>query len=573
MTPQANTLLAIRNLTVEFRVNGESPLRAVNRISLDVPTNSTVALVGESGSGKSVTALAIMGLLPRENATVGAGSSISYKERELLTMSRHELRALRGRSISMIFQEPMSSLNPVFTVGFQLVEVLRQHLNLSRRAARTRAIELLADVGIPDPATKFDAYPFQLSGGQQQRVMIAMAIACEPELLIADEPTTALDVTVQKQIVDLLAEIQKRRAMSVLFITHDLALVAEIADHVIVMREGIIREQGEMREVFDHPHDAYTKALLACRPRLSRRPYKLPVIDDFLDAPAIADPTTEPPQRKRGLHGDESVILEARHLTKTFYRRAGLLRKLAEHAVQDATFTLAQGKTLGIVGESGSGKTTLALMLMRLLSASNGQVFFEGRDLLHADAGSVLELKRRIQIVFQNPYASLNPRFTVGQILTEPMQIHGIGADANERRALALQMLDKVGLPAASFFKYPHEFSGGQRQRIAIARCLTLKPDVLICDEAVSALDVSIQAQLLNLLQDLQDEYRMSYLFISHDLAVVKYMSDEIMVMKAGMIVEKADSDEIYARPRHPYTRQLLNSMPRTLETVKASAG
>ncbi|HET7159891.1 MAG TPA: ATP-binding cassette domain-containing protein, partial [Burkholderiales bacterium] len=278
------------------------------------------------------------------------------------------------------------------------------------------------------------------------------------------------------------------------------------------------------------------------------------------------------PQRKRGLKDDEPVILEARHLTKTFYRRMGL-RKLAEHAVQDATFTLARGKTLGIVGESGSGKTTLALMLMRLLSASNGQVLFEGRDLLHTDPDKALELKRRIQIVFQNPYASLNPRFTVGQVLMEPMQIHAIGVDANERRALALQMLDKVGLPAASFFKYPHEFSGGQRQRIAIARCLTLKPDVLICDDAVSALEVSIQAQLLNLLQDLQDEYRMSYLFISHDLAVVKYMADEIMVMKAGAIVEKADSDEIYARPRHPYTRQLLNSMPRAFETLKASPG
>ena len=566
-SPTNETLLSIRDLSVDFRVGHAPALRAVNGISLDIPVNSTVALVGESGSGKSVTALAIMGLLPRENATVSAGSSVTYGGRELLTMSRRELQAVRGREISMIFQEPMSSLNPVFTVGFQIKEVLTRHLGLSRKAAKARAIELLHDVGIPEPAAKVDAYPFQLSGGQQQRVMIAMAIACEPALLIADEPTTALDVTVQKQIVELIAHVQKQRAMSVLFITHDLALVGEIADHVVVMRGGDIREQGPVRQVFDNPQDAYTRALLACRPRLSRRPLRLPVISDFLDhSPNIDQGFGECAQRTRGLRGNEAVILEARHLTKTFYRRTGFLHKTAEHAVKNASFTLAKGKTLGVVGESGSGKTTLALMLMRLQSASHGQVFFEGKDLLCTPADAALELKRRIQIVFQNPYASLNPRFVTGQILMEPMQIHGIGANDSERRALAYAMLEKVGLPAQSFFKYPHEFSGGQRQRIAIARCLTLKPDVLICDESVSALDVSIQAQLLNLLQDLQDEYRMSYLFISHDLAVVKYMADQIMVMSAGEIVEIADSDEIYARPRHPYTRQLLASMPRAFE-------
>jgi peptide/nickel transport system ATP-binding protein len=570
---RSDVLLSIRDLSVGFIGEGAIAFRAVKDVSLDIPANTTVALVGESGSGKSVTALAIMGLLPRENARLGVASSITYQGRELLTMPRRELQALRGRAISMIFQEPMSSLNPVFTVGFQLREVLSFHLGMSRRAAHARAIELLNDVGIPDPASKMSAYPFQLSGGQQQRVMIAMAVACEPELLIADEPTTALDVTVQKQIIELLARIQKQRAMSILFITHDLALVAEIANQVAVMRDGEIREQGSVREIFDAPRDAYTKALLASRPRLTGRPMRLPVIGDFLDSTTISASTGASPQRPRGLREGDRVILEARHLSKTFYRRSGFLHRHAEHAVKDASFTLAKGKTLGVVGESGSGKTTLALLLMRLQSASHGQVFFEGRDLLHASDRTALELKRRIQIVFQNPYASLNPRFMTGQILMEPMQIHGIGVDDHQRRALALEMLEKVGLPASSFFKYPHEFSGGQRQRIAIARCLTLKPDVLICDEAVSALDVSIQAQLLNLLQDLQDEYRISYLFISHDLTVVKYMADQIMVMQDGRIVEIADSDEIYAQPRHSYTRQLLAAMPRTFESIGARAG
>jgi peptide/nickel transport system ATP-binding protein len=348
--------------------------------------------------------------------------------------------------------------------------------------------------------------------------------------------------------------------MSILFITHDLKLVQQIADVVVVMRNGEAREQGTVDQVFQAPADPYTRALLACRPQLARRPAKLPVIDDFLGD--VPPPTAQLPERRRGLTGDEPVVLEARHLAKSFFRKSGLFRSHEAPAVRDASFRLARGKTLGIVGESGSGKTTLALMLVRLHQPTRGEVLFEGRDLSTLPAAEALTYKRRIQIVFQNPYASLNPRFTVGQILMEPMQIHAIGADAAERRELAYAMLHKVGLTAQSFFKYPHEFSGGQRQRIAIARCLTLKPDVLICDEAVSALDVSIQAQLLNLLQDLQDELGMSYLFISHDLTVVKYMSDEVMVMNQGEVVEIADSDEIYARPQHPYTRQLLASMP-----------
>jgi peptide/nickel transport system ATP-binding protein len=435
---------------------------------------------------------------------------------------------------------------------------------MSGRQARQRAIERLDEVGIPEPRMRVHSYPFQLSGGQQQRAMIAIAIACEPRLLIADEPTTALDVTVQKQILELLARLQRDHAMSVLFITHDLAIVRDIADQVIVMRDGRIRESGSVHQIFEAPADPYTRALIACRPQLARRPARLPVIEDFMERTAAA--LVESPERPRGLRGNEAIVLEARRLTKTFYLREGIFRKRALPAVRNASFTLAKGKTLGVVGESGSGKTTLALMLVRLQEPTDGEVLFDGRNLLAEGSTPNLEYKRRIQIVFQNPYASLNPRFTAGQILVEPMQIHSIGTDDAERRELAYAMFEKVGLPAESFFKYPHEFSGGQRQRVAIARCLTLKPDILICDEAVSALDVSIQAQLLNLLQDLQDEYGMSYLFISHDLAVVKYMADEVIVMNRGEIVERAGSDEIYAAPQHPYTRTLLASMPRSLK-------
>ena len=555
---RSGILLGVRDLEVDFRVDQATTLQAVKGIAFDIPVNSTVALVGESGSGKSVTALAIMGLLPRENAR--ARGRVHYGDRNLLDAAPAAMRALRGADISMIFQEPMSSLNPVFTVGFQLREVLTRHLNLTRRQARERAAELLHEVGIPTPAAKLDAYPFELSGGQQQRVMIAMAIACEPKLLIADEPTTALDVTIQQQILDLLAGLRTRHRMSMLFITHDLAVVGAIADRVIVMREGTIREQGEVRQIFEAPHDAYTKALLLCRPQMAQRPLRLPVIDDFLDHPEATG--ADLPQRSRGLTGGEAIVLEVRHLNKSFYSRAGLFGKQEFKAVKDVSFKLARGKTLGLVGESGSGKTTLGLALMRLHEAATGEVLFDGRDLLAMTPAEMMNYKRRIQIVFQNPYASLNPRFTVGQILVEPMQIHSIGGSDDERREMAYALLARVGLPSESFFKYPHEFSGGQRQRIAIARSLTLRPDVLICDEPVSALDVSVQAQVLNLLQDLQDEFGLSYIFISHDLAVVKYMADEVMVMNGGGIVEIAGSDEIYLRPRHAYTKKLLSAIP-----------
>jgi len=566
-------LLHVKNLRVSFKGEDKQYIETVKGISFDIPENTTVALVGESGSGKSVTSLATMGLLPVGQSKIDEQSKIIFEGKDLLSLSRTEMRKICGKDIAMIFQEPMSSLNPVFTVGNQIAEVLCLHMGLSRKQARQRVLELLKEVGIPSPETKIDAYPNQLSGGQQQRVMIAMAIACEPKLLIADEPTTALDVTIQKQIIDLLESLRKRRQMSMLFITHDLALVGEIADKVIVMRHGEIREQGAAEQVLEQPKDVYTRALLYCRPQMSQRPYRLPVTSDFMrqeDNILIEQSfdASEIPERKRGLNGDEQIILEVKDLKKSFYSRKGLFGKEEFQAVKGVSFKLAKGKTLGLVGESGSGKTTVGLLLMRLHQASGGQAFIEGKDILSLTEKEFAKYQRKIQIIFQNPYASLNPRFTIGQILLEPMQIHGIGKDDAERKQIALNLLERVNLPEQAYYRYPHEFSGGQRQRIAIARCLTLKPEILICDESVSALDVSVQAQVLNLLQDLQDEFGLSYIFISHDLSVVKYISDQVMVMNHGEVVEIANSDELYAHPQHDYTKRLLQAIPQGIQHI-----
>ena len=560
MDTKNDPLVRVRDLRVSFQIDRDHTFEAVKGISFDIPRNRTVALVGESGSGKSVTSLAILGLLPPENSIIGKGSEILYGGRNLLELDPAELRKLRGADISMIFQEPMTSLNPVFTCGFQLTEVLRLHMGMTGAQARKRALALLEEVGIPDPEYKINAYPSQMSGGQQQRVMIAMAIACEPKLLIADEPTTALDVTIQKQILDLIAALQKKHQMSVLFITHDLAVVGDIADDVVVMRNGEIREQGPARAVFENPQDAYTKALLKCRPQLDRRPTRLPVIEDYMDGSAGGPQHME--ERVRGALPGDPVVLEVRKLCKNFYSREGLFGTRTFEAVKDVSFKLRKGKTLGLVGESGSGKTTVGLTLMRLHEATSGEAIFEGRDILSMSPREFMPFKRRIQIIFQNPYASLNPRFTIGHILTEPMQIHGIGDDTQHRTELAFELLQKVGLPEVSFYKYPHEFSGGQRQRIAIARCLTMKPDILICDESVSALDVSVQAQVLNLLQDLQDEFGLSYIFISHDLSVVEHVSDRVAVMYLGRVVETCDAATLFGGARHPYTKALLSAVP-----------
>jgi len=554
-------LLCVRDLAVEFRIAREAPRTAVNGISFDVPANRTVALVGESGSGKSVSAMAIMRLLP-DNAHVSG--SIRFAGRELTSLPTSEIRALRGGAMSVVFQEPMSSLNPVFTVGDQIAEVVRVHERLGRRPARARAVELLGEVGLPDPQLRVHSYPHELSGGQQQRVMIAMAIACNPQLLIADEPTTALDVTIQKQVLELLARLRRSHQMSVLFISHDLGVVGEIADDVIVMQAGEVREHGAVEQIFTAPKAPYTRALLACRPDLERHPRRLPVVEDFLSGkvPSMVD-------APRALRADQEVVLEVTGLTKSFRLRDGLFHRREVPAVEDVSFTLRRGQTLGVAGESGSGKTTVGLTLMRLHQASAGRVILHGADgpvdLLGLSEAGMMPYRRRIQIIFQNPYASLNPRFTIGHILSEPMALHGIGADTPARLGLAADLLQRVGLPRDALTRYPHEFSGGQRQRIAIARCLTLQPDVLICDESVSALDVSVQAQVLNLLLDLQDEFGMAYIFISHDLAVVRYMADQVLVMSQGRAVEMADAESIYRRPRNPYTRKLLDSIPRGL--------
>ena len=553
-----STLISVQDLRVSFRMSKTETVEAVRGVSFDVPVNSTVALVGESGSGKSVSAMSIVRLLP-DNALVDARSKILYNGRDLLSAPIEEMRGLRGKDISVVFQEPMSSLNPVFTVGEQIAEVLRIHLKLNARRALDRTLELMTEVGIPNPKERLKSYPHELSGGQQQRVMIAMASACEPNLLIADEPTTALDVTVQRQILELLGRLQERQRMSILFISHDLGLVGEISSQVVVMRSGAVREAGDVARIFNAPTDAYTKALLACRPRLDSRPRRLAVIDDFVNnRPLITEQRLCAPV-------SGPALIEVKGLRKDYQLKTGLFKRTVFSAVKQSDFSLHKGRTLGVVGESGSGKTTLGMMLTRLTDATAGSIMFEGIDLARLSAAEMRVYRSRIQIIFQNPYASLNPRFTVGQILIEPMRIHAIGKNDDERARLALAMIEKVGLTRETFGKYPHEFSGGQRQRIAIARCLTMKPEIIVCDESVSALDVSVQATVLNLLLDLQEEFGLTYVFISHDLAVVKYMADEILVMNQGEIVERGSSEEIYARPQHPYTQQLLGAIPRGL--------
>jgi peptide/nickel transport system ATP-binding protein len=554
-------LLSIQDLKVAFRmgrVNGEMQRTfAVKGVSFDIPENSTVALVGESGSGKSVTAMSILNLLP-DNAE--RSGRILFQDRDLLKTSLRDLQSIRGREIACVFQDPMTSLNPVFTVAAQIIEPLIKHMGMSRRQALTRAEELLNEVGIPEPKRRLQSYPHEMSGGQQQRVMIAVALACSPKLLIADEPTTALDVTIQRQVMELMARLKETHKMSLLFISHDLGVVGEISDHVVVMRGGEIREKAPVAAIFSNPQDNYTKALLACRPSLTENPARLMVIDDHIAglngkprAAGVAKPKDP----------NAPVILEARGLKKSFYFKSGLFSKKEFPAVKEVNFKLRRGYTLGVVGESGSGKTTMGLTLLRLHEPSGGEVLFEGRDLLKMSGVDWQKMRRRIQVVFQNPYASLNPRFTIGQTLVEPMEIHNIGSSSADRMARASALLVKVGLDDSVLNKYPHEFSGGQRQRIAIARCLTLNPEVLVLDEAVSALDVSVQAQVLNLLKDLQDEFGLSYIFISHDLAVVKFISDEVLVMQNGDVVEQSETQALLANPQQDYTRRLLGAVPR----------
>jgi peptide/nickel transport system ATP-binding protein len=546
-------LLSIQDLRVAFRMGKGVRAEAVKGVSFDIDENQTVALVGESGSGKSVTAMSVLNLLPDNAERTGR---ILWKGADLLGFGLGALQKLRGKEIACVFQDPMSSLNPVLDVGSQLCEPLMKHMGLSKAAAYKRAEELLGEVGIPEPARRMKSYPHEMSGGQQQRVMIAMALACEPKLLIADEPTTALDVTIQRQILELLGKLKTTHRMSVLFISHDLGLVGEIADKVVVMRHGQIREHGPVKQIFESPQDAYTKALLACRPSLEGNPARLMVIDDHIAG-------RQAQQVGKAKDPNAPVVLEVKGLAKSFWLKQGLFGKREFKAVQNVNFQLRKGHTLGVVGESGSGKTTMGLTLLRLHEPTSGEVLFDGQNLLKLSDRERQQMRRRIQVVFQNPYASLNPRFTIGQTLVEPMAIHGIGKDLAEREQRARTLLEKVGLDGRAFGKYPHEFSGGQRQRVAIARCLTLNPEVLVLDEAVSALDVSVQAQVLNLLKDLQDEFGLSYVFISHDLAVVRFISDEVLVMKDGQVVEQASAEEILAAPKQDYTKRLLAAIPR----------
>ena len=555
-------LLSIQDLKVAFRMGRTGGVMqrqlAVKGVSFDIPENRTVALVGESGSGKSVTAMSILNLLPDNAERSGA---ILFQGRDLLKTSLRELQSVRGREIACVFQDPMSSLNPVFPVADQIMEPLIKHLGMSRRQALVRAEELLNEVGIPDPKRRLKSYPHEMSGGQQQRVMIAVALACNPKLLIADEPTTALDVTIQRQVMELMARLKDTHKMSMLFISHDLGVVGEIADQVVVMRHGEIREQAPVADIFHHPQDAYTKALLACRPSLTENPARLMVIDDHIagrsaqGAGKAKDPAAP-------------VILEVKGLRKSFFFKSGLFGKTEFKAVKGVDFQLRKGHTLGVVGESGSGKTTMGLTLLRLHEPTGGEVLFEGRDLLKMTGPDWQKMRRRIQVVFQNPYASLNPRFTISQTLLEPMEIHGIGASHDERLATASALLRKVGLDESALHKYPHEFSGGQRQRIAIARALITRPQLIVADEPVSALDVSVQAQVLNLMQDLQDRYGVTYLFISHDLAVVDLVCDEVIVLQHGVVVERGATREVFNHPQHEYTRTLLAAAPQAESPV-----
>ena len=575
----SDNLLEVKNLTVDFISASKAPVRAVEEVSFVIPRERTVALVGESGSGKSVSALAIMGLLPPQNAKVALHSRIEYDNRALLNLSSADWQLIRGSRIAMIFQDPMTSLNPVYSVGYQLAEMLRIHKQMNHKAAMARACELLAEVGIPEPQRRIKSYPHELSGGQQQRVMIAMALACEPELLIADEPTTALDVTVQRQMMLLLAELRERRRMAMLFITHDLGLVNEVADHVVVMRKGTVREAGPVRAVLNSPQDAYTKALLSCRPSEDRIGKRLLTIEDWMSAGKPVEDTSDalaPSKNEPAIQlasasippSNEQAILVVEGLRKVFKRSGPWFKTDDFVAVEDLNFKLMRGRTVGLVGESGSGKTTVGLCLLRLHEATAGKVFFDGKNLLEMSNTQFAAYKRRLQIVFQNPYASLNPRFTVGEILSEPMQIHHIGAGRADWEKRSLDLLDKVGMPASSLKRYPFEFSGGQRQRIAIARALSLSPEVVVLDEAVSALDVSVQAQVLNLLKDLQKDLGLSYLFISHDLEVVRYMSDTLLVMNKGQVVEQGSAADIYANPQHAYTQTLLAAVPKMPEPL-----
>lgn len=583
-------LLEVKNLVTEFKTD-DGYVKAVNDVSFNLYRGETVGIVGESGSGKSVTSLSIMNLIPNPPGRIASGQIIYHAKDgrtvDLTKISEAEMRKFRGDEIAMIFQEPMTSLNPVFTCGDQVMEAIILHQKKTKQEARELTLKMFEKVRLPDPARVLDAYPHQLSGGQKQRVMIAMAMSCNPSILIADEPTTALDVTVQATILDLMNQLRHEIDSSVIFITHDLGVIAEIADDVIVMYKGKIVEQGSVMDIFSDPKHPYTRSLLACRPPLHQRLRKLPTVVDFMreeNGQIIELPTTvkeaiaanvitqAETDRRRDDLLSRKPILEIKGLQTWFPTKHDFFGRVTGYvkAVDDVSFDVHEGETVGLVGESGCGKTTLGRTILRLAPATGGQVLFEGRNILDLPANELKDLRRHMQIIFQDPYSSLNPRMSIGAAIQEPMSVHGIHANETQRKEKVMELLAKVNMKPEHYYRYPHEFSGGQRQRICIARALALNPKFIICDESVSALDVSVQAQVLNLLIQLREEFKFTYIFISHDLSVVKFMSDRMVVMNKGKIEEMGPSDEIYNHPQREYTRKLINAIPKgELEDIR----
>jgi peptide/nickel transport system ATP-binding protein len=586
----AQNILEIQDLEISFR-GQQGSFAAVKRISFDLRKGETLGIVGESGSGKSVTALSLMQLLPQPQSQVSAArmafQSPSAGWTDLKALSQDAMRRFRGKEMSMVFQEPMTSLNPVITCGEQVMEALLLHMPITRKEARARTLELFAKVSLPQPERILDTFPHQISGGQKQRVMLAMAMACNPAILIADEPTTALDVTVQKTILQLIQRLQAESGMSTLFITHDLGVVAELCDRVLVMYQGEIVEQGPVADIFRDPQHPYTKGLLACRPRLDRRLHTLPTIADFLRASvggsaSVADmiasaTVSEADYRARQTAlAQQPPLLRVTGLKAYFPVRKGVLGLVRDQvkAVDDVSFDVYPGETLGLVGESGCGKTTLGRSILRLQEPSGGQVVFDGKDITGMEATALRRIRKEMQIVFQDPYSSLNPRLTIGAAIQEPMTVHQLHGNETTRRDKVVSLLERVGLQADHYQRYPHEFSGGQRQRICIARALAVEPRFIICDESVSALDVSVQAQVLNLLLELRRDFGFTYIFISHDLSVVKFMSDRMIVMNKGRIEEMGYSEDIYAAPQQAYTRSLIAAIPDgSLEALERRLG
>ncbi|WP_405221500.1 ABC transporter ATP-binding protein [Dokdonia sp. Asnod1-B02] len=559
---QPQKILTVDQLSISFKQQGEVQ-EVIHNISFDLYKNEILAIVGESGSGKSVSSLAILGLLPKKNTLIEG--TIVFENQSLLDTSEKDFQKIRGNEISMIFQEPMSSLNPSMRCGEQVVEILLQHTSLNRKSAKEETLRLFQKVKLPSVEKIFRAYPHEISGGQKQRVMIAMAIACKPKILIADEPTTALDVTVQQEIILLLKELQLENQMSIIFISHDLSLVSEIADRVAVMYKGDIVEYAFAKALFSNPQHEYTKALLSARPSLDERLKKLPTIKDYLDKKPLskAETTSERAEHLRNLYA-QPPLLEVINVEKTYFSSAGIFAQdIAFKAVDDVSFSIYEGETLGLVGESGCGKSTLGNAILQLDKATAGTILYKGMAINEMRGAALRSLRKEIQIIFQDPFASLNPRLTVGQAIIEPMEVHKLYDSRSLRKQRVLELLERVGLEASHYDRYPHEFSGGQRQRIGIARTIAVNPKLIICDESVSALDISVQAQVLNLLNELKTDFGFTYIFISHDLAVVKYMSDQLVVMNKGKVEEIGDADRIYEQPEKEYTQKLIHAIPK----------